>query len=140
MVFDIILKSLNHLRHVMMSDPLSKSSPSKYLFLSNHFDIFNTVGMTKSFLCYKFKQEITHRILLLHFVNLSHCSRKRHRLISKEFRIHASNVTFYTSYICLHISRKWSIPIQLIVRDSIHLNVMLPLGRIHYSQSMLILF
>ena len=49
MVFDIILKSLNHLRHVMMSDPLSKSSPSKYLFLSNHFDIFNTVGMTKSF-------------------------------------------------------------------------------------------
>ena len=111
MVFDINLKSLNHLRHVMMSDPLSKSSPSKYLFLSHHFDIFNTVGMTKSFLCYKFKQEITHRILLLHFVNLSHCSRKRHRHISKEFRIHGSNVTF-----CLHISRKWSIPIQLIVR------------------------
>ena len=34
MVFDITLKSLNHLRHVMMSDPLSKSSPSKYLFYS----------------------------------------------------------------------------------------------------------
>ena len=68
MVFDINLKSLNHLRHVMMSDPLSKSSPSKYLFLSNHFDIFNTVGMTKSFLCYTLSRKLL--VVFYYYISL----------------------------------------------------------------------